>query len=191
MNRDTELETDLIKAYCEHSDQNAFAELVRRYREPVFRLAASILGEGFSAEAEEVAQEVFLRVLHALVSFRGDAHFGSWIYRITFNQAVNLKSRVRYRAPHLNERILEQVQSHALDPLKQLETSRRDQALFECISELPEVYQSALRLYYWMGTSLAEIAILIGVSENTVKSYLHRARRLLQVMLKERGIEDV
>jgi RNA polymerase sigma-70 factor, ECF subfamily len=57
--------------------------------------------------------------------------------------------------------------------------------------ELPEVYQSALRLHYWMGEGIADIAPLIGVPENTVKSYLHRARRLLHEMLKKRGFEDV
>src|SRR5580700_5153791 len=84
-------------------DQDAFAELVRRHRESVFRLVVSILGPEFRADAEEVTQEVFLRVHHALPGFRGEARFSSWIYRIGFNQAANLKARVRYRAPHLSE----------------------------------------------------------------------------------------
>ena len=69
--------------------------------------------------------------------------------------------------------------------------SQRDRALTECIDELPEVYQSALRLHYWLGTSVGEISVLLGVPENTVKSYLHRARRLLYAMLHERGFSDV
>jgi RNA polymerase sigma-70 factor (ECF subfamily) len=183
---------DALIARCRDAgDQDAFAELVRRYREPVFRLAASILGPGFSAEAEEVAQEVFLRVHHALASFRGEAKFSSWIYRIAFNQAVNLKARVRYRAPHLSEETLADRASSQANPLDRLQDARRDQALAECIRELPEVYQSALHLHYWMGTSVAEIALLIAVPENTVKSYLHRSRRLLHEMLKERGFGDV
>ena len=128
---------------------------------------------------------------HALASFRGDAQFGSWIYRITFNQAVNRKARVRYRAPHVSDEALAATASPEGNPLEQLETARRARALGECVAELPEVYQSALRLHYWMGTSVAEIAVLIGVPENTVKSYLHRARRLLHAMLKARGFGDV
>ena len=87
-------------------DEEAFSELVRRYRDPVFRLAVSILGQGFAGDAEEVAQEVFLRVHRSLASFRGDSQLGSWIYRITFNQALNLKARVRYRAPHVSDEAL-------------------------------------------------------------------------------------
>lgn len=181
----------LIARYCETGDQQAFAELVRRYRDPVFRLAVSILGAGFAAEAEEVAQDVFLRVHHALSSFRGEAQFSSWLYRIAFNQAVNLKARMRYRAPHLSEQALAGTASAGADPHAQAASARRDQALAECVAELPEVYQSALRLHYWMGESVAGIAALLGVPENTVKSYLHRARKLLHEMLKERGFEDV
>ncbi len=187
------MDTDraLIDAYLERGDQDAFAELVRRYREPVFRLAVSILGPAYTAEAEEITQEVFVRVHHALASFRGDAQFSSWIYRIAFNQAINLKQRVRYRAPHLPENVLTTTASPAAGPLDQLVNSRRQRTLLECVEELPEIYQSALRLHYWMGTSVAEIAELIGVPENSVKSYLHRARRMLHAMLQERGMRDV
>ena len=168
-------------------DQEAFAELVRRHRTRVFRLAASILGREFIPEAEEVAQEVFLKVHHALESFRGDAEFGSWIYRITFNQAVNLKTRVRFKRPHSDETVLYQAASREAGPYQQAETAQRDQALAACIGTLPEVYQAALRLYYWLGAGVGEVAELLGVPENTAKSYLHRARQLLHGMLKQRG----
>lgn len=160
-------------------DERAFAELVGRYRDRVFRLAVSILGQPFVAEAEEVTQEVFLRVHHALTSFRGEAQFGTWIYRVAFNQAVNLKKRVRFRAPHLSDESLTERASADPDALQRLERARRDTAVAECVAALPEVYQSALRLHYWMGESVADIARLLDVPENTVKSYLHRARRLL------------
>jgi RNA polymerase sigma-70 factor (ECF subfamily) len=181
----------LIARFRTGQHPEAFTELVHRYRHPVFRLAVSILGPAFAGEAEEVAQEVFLKVHHALQTFRGEAQFSSWIYRITFNHAVNLKSRTRYRAPHLQEEILTTMAGHADNPLVQIQTARRDQALAACVSELPEIYQSALNLHYWMDTSVAEIGELLGIPENTVKSYLHRARRLLHEMLKQRGFEDV
>jgi RNA polymerase sigma-70 factor (ECF subfamily) len=183
---------DALVTRCrDQADDEAFAELVRRYRDKVFRLALSILGQEFAGEAEEVAQEVFVRAYHGLKSFRGESQFGSWLYRIAFNQALNLKARVRYRAPHVTEEALASTPATSHTPLERLEAERRRRAVAECISELPEVYQSALRLHYWMGASVADIATLIGVPENTVKSYLHRARRLLYSMLRERGFDDV
>lgn len=149
----------------------------------------SILGQEFSADAEDVAQDVMVRVHHALSSFRGEAKFGSWIYRITFNQALNLKARVRFRAPHVSDDVLATTSSSEQGPHEQVEAARRKQAVLECVNELPEVYQSALRLHYWMGASVSEIAVMLDSPENTVKSYLHRARRLLQAMLAERGFD--
>ena len=70
-------------------------------------------------------------------------------------------------------------------------SARRDAALAECVQTLPEVYQSALRLYYWLGEGVAEVATLLDVPENTAKPYLHRARQLLHGMLKERGYSCV
>jgi RNA polymerase sigma-70 factor, ECF subfamily len=167
----------------------AFAELVRRYRQPVFRLAVSILGQEFAPDAEDVAQDVMLRIHGALHSFRGEAKVGSWIYRITFNHALNVKARMRYRAPHVSDAALATTPSTLRAPTDQFEDQRRQHALWACIAELPEVYQSALRLHYWLGASMSDIATMLDVPENTVKSYLHRARRLLQAMLAERGFD--
>ena len=172
---------------AQEGDAQAFAELVRRYREPVFRLALSILGQEFVPEAEDVAQDVFLKVHHALRAFRGEAAFGSWVYRITFNQAVNLKERARFRNPHADDSALERHAAQEPGADQQVEAALRERALAACIRKLPELYQSTLRLYYWLDASVAEIAALLGVPENTAKSYLHRARQLLRGMLKERG----
>jgi len=183
-------DAELVARCRDHGDESAFAELVARHRGPAFRLALSILGQGFAGEAEVVTQESFVRAFHGLRTFRGDARFGTWLYRITFNQAVNLKERVRYRAPHLPDDALAHRSSADPGPHEHLEMARRQRALAECITRLPEVYQSALRLHYWLGSSVLESAGLLSVPENTVKSYLHRARQLLGAMLRERGFDD-
>jgi len=172
---------------AQSGDEQAFAELVRRHSALVFRLAVSILGKEFVPEAEDVTQEVFLKVHHAIRSFRGESEFRSWIYRIAFNKAVNLKARVRFRSPHADETVLEDLAAPEPGAERQMQTAQRDRAVAECMGTLPEVYQSALRLYYWLGAGIGEVAESLGVPENTVKSYLHRARQLLRSMLKERG----
>ena len=172
-------------------DEEAFEELVRGHIDRVFRLALSILGRGSEAEAEDVAQEVFVKVHNSLKSFRGDAKVSSWIYRITFNQALNAKARARRLRPHFDESALDQSESAEPGPHQRLEAAERDRALAACIQGLPEVYQSALHLYYWLGASVGEVAALLDVPENTAKSYLHRARQLLDAMLRERGYAHV
>jgi RNA polymerase sigma-70 factor (ECF subfamily) len=170
-------------------DADAFAELVRRHRLPVFRVAVSILGQGFVHEAEDVTQEVFVRVHRALAAFRGEAQFSSWVYRIAFNQAINTRASLRFRAPHVGEETLLEMASPAPGQFDRLHAKRRAELMDTCLRELPDVYQSSVRLYYWMGASVSEIGELLGAPENTIKSYLHRARRLLGVMLQERGAD--
>jgi RNA polymerase sigma-70 factor, ECF subfamily len=181
---------ELVHRYCKDREEAAFDELVRRYREPVFRLAVSLFGPNYVGEAEEVTQEVFLRVHHSIHAFRGESKFSSWIYRITFNQALNVKARSRYKVPHLHYDLLTEQATPDGDPGDAVHDITRDQVLSACIVHLPEVYQSALRLYYWMDYSVAEIATFLGVPPNTVKSYLHRARLLLRDLLEKQGYTD-
>ena len=155
----------------------------------MFRLAVSVLGQEFAADAEDVAQDVMVRIHHALRTFRGEAKVGTWIYRIAFNHALNAKARARYRAPHVSDEALATIPSADRSPDSQMQNERRRRAVLACVRELPEVYQSALRLHYWLGASMSEIADLLDTPENTVKSYLHRARKLLHAMLAERGFD--
>jgi len=89
--------------------------------------------------------------------------------------------------PHVSDQTLANTASAAADPHREVEIARRNQAVLECIYELPEIYQSAVRLHYWIGAGVEEIATLLGVPENTAKSYLHRSRKLLYTRLKEKG----
>ncbi|MGC4047978.1 MAG: RNA polymerase sigma factor [Armatimonas sp.] len=181
---------ELVTRFCTQSDEGAFDTLVRRYRQPVFQLAVSLLGPGFVGEAEEVAQEVFLRVHHSLPKFRKEAKFSSWLYRVTFNYTLNVKARVRYRKPHISYQSLGELSSPGSDPSNAVPDMEREQAIAECMARLPEVYQSALRLYYWLDYSIPEISELLGMPQNTIKSYLHRARHNLRAMLEQKGYED-
>jgi RNA polymerase sigma-70 factor (ECF subfamily) len=179
-----------LAARCRDAhDEHAFAEIVRRYREPVFRLAVSVLGQAFVPEAEDVAQDVMLRVHRGLGAFRGDARLGTWIYRVAFNHALNVKARMRFRTPHVSDAVLAAAPATDRNPHDRLDADQRQRTVLDAIGELPEIYQSALRLHYWLGASISDIAVMLDAPENTVKSYLHRARRLLHAHLTERGFD--
>jgi RNA polymerase sigma factor (sigma-70 family) len=91
--------------------------------------------------------------------------------------------------PHVTDEALAATPTRDRGPHDRFQDAERERAVMLCISELPEVYQSALRLHYWLGASMSEMALMLDAPENTVKSYLHRARRLLQAMLEERGFD--
>jgi RNA polymerase sigma-70 factor (ECF subfamily) len=179
-------DADLVSAFVERGDDAAFTELVARHKQAVFRLAVSILGAGLEAEAEEITQEVFLRAFQRLKDFRGDSAVGSWLYRITWNLAVDLKQRARYRRPHLDVDSLSVADTSGRTP----ERLERERIVMECVDELPDLYRSVIHLHYWMGCGIEEIAAYLTAPSSTVKSYLYRARRRLEQRLAERGIRD-
>lgn len=175
--------------HAARGDDDAFGELVTRYQDRVFRLVLSILGQAFAADAEDTAQDVFVRVHHALHTFRGESAFGTWVYRVAFNHAVNVKARMRFRAPHVSDASLATCAADVTPADVRLDAHRRQAALRACVDELPDAYQAAVRLHYWLGVGTRDVAAMLDVPENTVKSYLHRARRLLRARLAQRGLD--
>lgn len=176
---------ELIARYRQTRDPDVFRALVERYQDRVFRLIVSILGPAHAADAEELAQDVFLQVHRKFDSYREEAQFSSWLYRIAWNRATDHRRRVRFRRPALSEAALATVASDA-SPLSDLESAMRRQEILDALETLPELYRTLVHLYYWLGCSLTEIYDLTGVPEGTAKSYLARARaRLKQVLSKE------
>jgi RNA polymerase sigma-70 factor, ECF subfamily len=186
-----ELESDevLVAQYRQNGDERAFEVLVRKYQDRVFRLAAAMLGPALAPEAEDVVQEAFVRVHLSLDRFRGDSKFSTWLFRITYNLAVNAKLRTKSRHTQNRNEVLAGLPHGDAGPTRSLDDAQRRAIVEECIGKLPVVYQTALRLHYWQGESIAESAEMLSVPENTLKSYLHRARNLLARSLKQRGID--
>ena len=172
----------LIARFLETGDRAMFAALVERYQDRVFRLVLSILGPGSAADAEEVCQEVFLRVFRKAGQFTGRAAFGTWLYRIAYNLAIDWRRRARFRLPHVP---VEEVPGLAAssDPLGDVLTQERKEQVARALAGLPDLYRSVLHMHYWLDRPVGEIAELLGVPEGTVKSYLFRARNALKAAL--------
>ena len=177
---------DLVrKAQC--GDDLAFGELVSRHRTRVFSVALSVLGPGFTLEAEDVAQDAFLRAHRSIHGFRRGASFASWMYRIAFNLAANVRRTGRYTTTHCSTEDLDMRASASDDPQVLAEKADLATCVDSCVARLPEEYASAIRLYYWLGFSVSEVGDALGITENTAKSHLHRARKLLNESLLKAG----
>jgi RNA polymerase sigma-70 factor (ECF subfamily) len=166
----------------------AFSALVERYEAKVFRLCMSMLQD--SALAQDIAQEVFLRVWRFLSHY--DARIGAfstWIFAITRNQCLSAFSR-----PHAFEASLgesEVWQQAEQIPMPTVANDAASLALLRrLVDALPSTYRTTLTLYYFEECSVAEVANLLGVPEGTVKTHLHRARSMLRQTLKQHGLAD-
>ncbi len=181
------MDRESLARFAVDRDPEIFRRLVEEYQNRVFRLVCSVLGPWADLDAEGVAQEVFLRVYRKLGQFRGEAEFGSWLFRVAYSTALNWRRTARIRLPHESDASLEQVAS-AIDPRAEMLRAADHRRVVIAIEALPEVYRTVLHLFYWQESTVAQIAEAIGAPEGTVKSYLSRARDRLRVLLANGGV---
>jgi RNA polymerase sigma-70 factor (ECF subfamily) len=162
-------------------EPRAFEELVAAYQHRVFGVAFRMLGNG--AEAEEVAQDVFLRVHRGIASFRGEAKLSTWLYAITSRLCLNRLGGER-RRDRRGEATLERLAAPDADPSVDVERGELDAALQRAIAELPEERRILVVLRDLEGLSYGEIAAALDMELGTVRSRLHRARMDLKDKLE-------
>lgn len=152
----------------------AFEELVMTYQHRVFGVALRMLGS--AAEAEEVAQEAFVRAHRALGDFRGDAKLSTWLYAITSRLCLNRLASGERRLARQGEETLLRLADSTPRPDAALERNELEAALGRAIAELPEDRRIVVVLRDLEGLSYEEIAQALDLELGTVRSRLHRAR---------------
>lgn len=148
--------------------------LLDRYEKRVFRMAVVMLG-GDAGRAEEVTQDVFLKLWRALPGYDGRASPSTWLYTIARNTCLTAVRAESYRrtAP-LDEASEPRVSN----------TAPADIAVRQCLAALPEVQREVVTLFYLQERSVKDVASMLDLPEGTVKSHLHRARRALAGMVE-------
>jgi RNA polymerase sigma-70 factor (ECF subfamily) len=157
--------------------------MVKTYQHRVYGVALRMMGN--QAEAEEVAQEAFLRAHGALVEFRGDARLSTWLYAITSRLCLNRLASAEHRMARRRSDAIDLVPGREGDePGGDLERGEREAALHRAIAELPEDRRVVVVLRDLEGLSYDEIAAALGLELGTVRSRLHRARLDLKEKLE-------
>ena len=173
-------DTQLVIA-SQQGDQDAFASLVQRHQHRIFNMVLRMLQD--YEEASEITQEAFLAAWIGLPSFRGEARFATWLYRIAYNCALKqLERRKRerlLRAAIEAEQILEEVnnQKQAEDIL---ELRAQQTIIREQLEKLPTKYRIVLILRHLQAMTYEEMADILTIPIGTIKSHLFRARHLLK-----------
>ena len=179
-----------VAEYLRARDPEIFRVLVERHQVRVFRLVAGLLGPFADRDAQEVTQEVFLRAHQRLASFRGEARFSSWLYRLAYNFTLQHRRRARLRLPHVPVEELE-ARASGDGPHEAAAERERQRRVERLLEGLPDLYRTVVYLHYWMDATIDEIAEVLEVPSGTVKSYLSRARARLRERAPALGIEGV
>jgi len=175
---------------CKQGDLSAFDDLVRLYEKQVYNFAYRMTRN--YDDASEIATDAFVKVYNAIQSFRGDANFSTWLFRIVTNLFLDRRKRSK---AHMNvpldeyieleeSSVTRQVEDPSPSPLELLEATERCEVLERAINDLPEYQRVMVVLYHTQGQSYEEIAQIVGLPIGTVKSRLNRARLALKEKLE-------
>ncbi|WP_160725702.1 RNA polymerase sigma factor SigW [Bacillus sp. USDA818B3_A] len=170
-------------------DQDAFGEIVETYKNSVYQLCYRMLGNRH--EAEDIAQEAFLRAYVNIKSFNQDLKFSTWLFRIATNLCID---RLRKKKPdyYLDAEVsgtegltmYSQISSDTPLPENEVESLELQETVQKEILKLPEKYRSAIVLKYMEDMSLNEISEILDLPLGTVKTRIHRGREALRQQLR-------
>ena len=185
----------LIRSLVERArggDQAAFRELVVLHQDRAYGLALRITRS--PADAEEVAQDAFVRAWLALARFRGESSFATWLHRIVARRALDRLSELKAR----RGREVEVEEAESLpDPVVagpggaapgDFAAATRGRRLERLVMRLSAAQRMAVTLYYYEDRSVEQAAAILGMPENTVKTHLARARAALRVAVQKEGL---
>lgn len=159
-------------------EDSLYADLVNRYKSYVFTIVWKVLQT--RGEAEEAAQDAFIKAFHGLKGFNRQSKFSTWLYRIAFNTAVTYKRRNSKQFVSIEGAII----THYQEGENFLEKTDRKKFVHQAMEKLSEADRTALTLFYLDEFSLEEIAGITGMRANTIKVRIHRARLKMAEELK-------
>jgi RNA polymerase sigma-70 factor (ECF subfamily) len=168
-------------------ETRCFADLVSRYQDPVYSMALRFVrGEG---DAEDIAQEAFLRAYRGLEGFKGDSKFSTWLYRITWNLCADWLRRNR-KPGRRSAAIADgaDLVDVRVDLEQGLLAEEEKRKVREALDGLDDKYRGVLILLYYQKMSYDQIAAVLEVPMKTVETRLYRARKLLRESLRRAGL---
>ncbi|MBE7173340.1 MAG: sigma-70 family RNA polymerase sigma factor [Williamsia sp.] len=165
-------------------ESNAFAELVKRYQNYVFTLALRFTQQ--REDAEEVAQDIFVKAYRSLSDFRGTAKFSTWLYTIVYTTSVTFLRKKKLSTTSIDDEgtFLQLENRNSSFQANLVEQKSKNRSLNEAISMLSADDAQIITLFYKAEQSLEEISTILGMETNTAKVRLHRARTRLKEKLK-------
>lgn len=164
-------------------DRKAFADLVNKHKVRVFSVAYQIVKN--REDAEEVAQDAFMKVFNSLSNFRGESKFSSWMYRIVYNTAISKVRRKTHELSPINE---DAINNFTLDEifenLDKRDEVQQKQLVNDMMTQLNPDERGLISLYYFDSRSVEEISHVLDISSSNVKVKLYRIRKKMHSLLQ-------
>ena len=158
-------------------DTNAFVHIVRRYQRMVFTIVSKIVTN--TEDAEDITQEIFIKIYQSLSKFRGDSEFSTWLYRIAYNTAITEVRKTKREFISFDDMAEKLPDAELSDNLDELHTEERLQYLDEVLKRLNPEEALLITLFYLNNHSIQDISTISNLSQANVKVKLHRIRKFM------------
>ncbi len=173
-----------IDRILKHSDQNAFAGLVNKHKTMAFNVALRITKK--REDAEEVAQDAFVKVYRSLSEFKGDSKFTTWLFKVVYNLALTkIRKKSLVSGSTDEEYFVEPAGEPLFDAIAKMKEKEQKKHLTEAIATLDETDQLLVTLYYMNDQSVDEISEITSLTPSNVKVKLFRSRKKLHDELQK------
>jgi RNA polymerase sigma-70 factor, ECF subfamily len=182
----TTMSDEVLIAMIAAHDHNAMRALFLRHSVRIFRFLAHILGD--AATADDLVSEVFIEVWRSAGRFEARSKVSTWILAIARYKAASARRRKSF--DQLEDSAAESIEDPLDDPEVAAERKKRGAILLDCLKQLSPAHRETLDLIYYHEQSIAEVAQITGVSENTVKTRAFYARKQMAQLMAARGIES-
>ena len=177
--RKAEPDNDLVRRVLA-GEAEAYGTIVARHQARVFYLGLKFLRR--SEDAEDFAQEVFIRAYEKLASFQGGVPFAAWLHRIAFNLAVNKYHLKKRQAQPVST--VDLLPDSSYSPEHRLLSEELAEWVRKTLHKIPEIYHVLIRMHFFEGLSYPEISRALQMPVNTIKSYIFRAKELIRQRLR-------
>jgi len=178
---------DIIRLILKGDDE-LYSELIDRYSSKLYSTAYSYTHN--HEEARDIVQEIFIKAYNGLCSFKADAKFSTWLYRIAVNACIDWSRKKKSKADmtiwNTDEMdILDSIVSETAGPEETLLKQEHKEAVRNSVDSLPEIYKTVLILYYFEELQVQEICNILDCPRKTIETRLYRAKGILKSLLKE------
>lgn len=165
-------------------DTHAFSYLVEKYKDYVFTIAVNIVKK--REDAQDIAQEAFVKAYNCLHSFKGNSKFSTWLYTITFRTAISAVRKSKLTFNDIDEHIINNYgDDNLVCQIKVLEQEDKKNYVAKALKLLPELDALVLTLYYLHENTTDEIGEITGMTKSNIKVRMHRARKKLADTLQK------
>lgn len=169
-------------------DSQLYGTLIDRYSSKVYSTAYSYTHN--HEEARDLVQEIFIKAFHSLTTFKLEAKFSTWLYRIAVNRCIDWSRKRKNKSTILTlnfeeGNILDTIPDEEDNPEEALLREENKEAIRTAVDNLPEIYKTALILYYFEELQVQEISSILDCPKKTVETRLYRGRSMLKGLLKQ------